>query len=63
MMRFGSWAYHHIQDNTPKVESFFKPRQLYNLAVTGEVAAAAQNESKLPRHVFAKCRVDDSTNK
>jgi hypothetical protein len=48
MMRFGSWAYHHIQDNTPKVESFFKPRQLYNLTVTTEVASAPQNERKLP---------------
>ncbi len=48
MMGFGAWAYHHIQDNTPKVESFFKPRQLYNLAVTSKVATAAQNESKLP---------------
>jgi hypothetical protein len=48
MMQFGSWAYHHIQDNTPKVESFFKPRQLYNLSVTAEVASAPQNESKLP---------------
>ncbi len=48
MMRFGSWAYHHIQDNAPKVESFFKPRQLYNLAATAEVATAPQNESKLP---------------
>ncbi|MES2332082.1 MAG: heparinase II/III family protein [Bacteroidota bacterium] len=48
MMHFGSWAYHHIQDNTPKVESFFKPRQLYNLAATAEVASAPQSESKLP---------------
>ncbi len=48
MMGFGAWAYHHIQDNTPKVESFFKPRQLWNLAATAEVAAAPQNESKLP---------------
>ncbi|MEO8174418.1 MAG: heparinase II/III family protein [Sediminibacterium sp.] len=48
MMRFGAWAYHHIQDNTPKVESFFKPRQLYNLAMTAEVASAPQDESKLP---------------
>jgi hypothetical protein len=48
MMGFGAWAYHHIQDNTPKVESFFKPRQLWNLAYTAEVAAAPQNESKLP---------------
>ncbi|MDB5210175.1 MAG: hypothetical protein JWQ30_1002 [Sediminibacterium sp.] len=48
MMRFGSWAYHHIQDNTPKVESFFKPRQLYNLATAAEVASAPQSESKLP---------------
>jgi hypothetical protein len=47
MMGFGAWAYRHIQDNTPKVESFFKPRQLYNLAATAEVAAAEQNESKL----------------
>ncbi|MEO7530486.1 MAG: heparinase II/III family protein [Sediminibacterium sp.] len=48
MMGFGAWAYHHIQDNSPKVESFFKPRQLYNLAAIAEVAAAEQNESKLP---------------
>jgi hypothetical protein len=48
MMKFGSWAYHHIQDNAPKVESFFKPRQLYNLTFTAEVAAAPQDESKLP---------------
>jgi hypothetical protein len=47
MMGFGAWAYHHIQDNTPKVESFFKPRQLYNLAATADVAAAPQDESKL----------------
>lgn len=47
MMRFGAWAYHHIQDNTPKVESFFKPRQLYNLAVASEVALSQQDESKL----------------
>jgi hypothetical protein len=48
MMGFGAWAYHHIQDNAPKVESFFKPRQLWNLACTAEVAAAPQDESKLP---------------
>lgn len=47
MMGFGAWAYHHIQDNAPKVESFFKPRQLYNLLATAECAAAPEQESRL----------------
>ena len=46
MMGFGAWAYHHIQDNTPKVESFFKPRQLWNLLAVSECATAKQNESR-----------------
>ncbi|MES2005427.1 MAG: heparinase II/III family protein [Bacteroidota bacterium] len=46
MMGFGAWAYHHIQDNTPRVESFFKPRQLYNLLATAACASAKQNESR-----------------
>lgn len=48
MMAFGAWAYHHIQDNQPKVESFFKPRQLWNLQAVTECAAAKQDEAKLP---------------
>jgi hypothetical protein len=47
MMGFGAWAYHHIQDNTPKVESFFKPRQLWNLMTVTECAAARQNENRI----------------
>lgn len=47
MMGFGSWAYHHIQDYSPKVESFFKPRQLYNLLATADCAAAPQQEVRL----------------
>lgn len=46
MMGFGAWAYHHIQDNSPKVESFFKPRQLYNLLAMAECAAAEEKESR-----------------
>jgi hypothetical protein len=55
MMRFGAWAYHHIQDNAP-VESFFKPRQvLYlNLAEVAEVHHPA-NRVKAFRLYF--CRV------
>ncbi|NCI49653.1 hypothetical protein GWC95_06955 [Sediminibacterium roseum] len=48
MMDFGAWAFHTIQDNAPKIESFFKPRQLWNLAYAAEVAAAPQDEVKLP---------------
>lgn len=48
MMGFGAWAFHHIQDNAPKIESFFKPRQLWNLLYIAEVAAAPRNEVKLP---------------
>ncbi len=47
MMGFGSWAYHHIQDNSPRVESFFKPRQLYNMLQVTECAAAPQQEVRL----------------
>jgi hypothetical protein len=47
MMGFGAWAYHHIQDNAPKVESFFKPRQLWNLTTLNECAHAQQNEERL----------------
>ena len=47
MMGFGAWAYHHIQDNTAKVESFFKPRQLWNLMAVSECAAARQNENRI----------------
>lgn len=46
MMGFGAWAYHHIQDNQPKVESFFKPRQLWDLEALAECAAAKQDEAK-----------------
>jgi hypothetical protein len=51
MMGFGSWAYHHIQDNKPKVESFFKPRQLFNLLASAECAAAPQQEVR-QSHVY-----------
>ncbi len=46
MMGFGSWAYRNIQDNRPKVESFFKQRQLYNLLSIAECAAAQPNENR-----------------
>ncbi len=46
MMGFGAWAYHHIQDNTPKIESFFKPRQLFDLMSLTECATAQQNENR-----------------
>ena len=46
MMGFGAWAYHHIQDNNPKIESFFKPRQLFDLMSLNECATAQQNENR-----------------
>ncbi len=65
MMGFGAWAYRHIQDNTPKVESFFKPRQLYNLLATAECAAAQPNESRqqtmyLPSVELMTARTNDN---
>lgn len=48
MMRFGSWAYHHIQDNAPKLEAFFRPRQVWDMMFVSEVEKAQQDESRLP---------------
>lgn len=65
MMGFGSWAYHHIQDNKPKVESFFKPRQLFNLLASAECAAAPQQEVRqshmyLPSVELMTARTDNN---
>lgn len=48
MQNFGAWAYHHIQDSKPNVESFFKPRQLYDLESLTEINRMPQKEIKLP---------------
>jgi hypothetical protein len=47
MMSFGSWAYHTIDDRNPKLESFFRPRQLWNLLGAAECAAAKADENKI----------------
>jgi hypothetical protein len=47
MMGFGSWAYHTIDDKKPKLESFFRPRQLWNLLGAAECAAVTPAENKV----------------
>jgi len=38
MISFGAWAYHHITDNEPHLESFFRPRKIFNLLISKECA-------------------------
>ncbi len=47
MQDFGAWAYHHIQDAHPNIESFFKPRQIYDLEALSEINNAPQREIRL----------------
>lgn len=48
MMAFGAWAFHNIENNKPSIESFFRPRQVWDMLAETECSRASQDDVLLP---------------